>query len=198
MTELVANDTIRNGVDTAKLFATLDAVKAAPEVAQFQFRASNRWVTGTLSRTTISEFFGLGAEQTHDRMFVCDADHPGVLVGGDEAPTPVELLLHALVTCLTAGIANVAAARGVALTEVESAVEGDINLLGVLGLSDHVRNGFEHVRVSIRIKGDADDETLRGIVERSQRRSAVYDVITNGVPVSIEVATQHPTESLRR
>ena len=190
MTKAATDDTIRNGVDTAKLFGTLDAVKAQPAAAKFQFRASNRWLAGTHSRTTISEFYGAGEEREHERTFTYDADHPAVLVGGDHAPTPVEFLLHALAGCLTAGIGNIAAARGVHLTEVESSVEGDIDLLGIFGMSDEVRNGYQQLHVQFRIKGDADDETLRGIVEQSRQRSAVFDVLTNGVPVSIDVTTR--------
>jgi uncharacterized OsmC-like protein len=189
MTEAATADTMRNGVDTSRLFATLDAVKGAPDAAKFQFRATNRWVSGTHSRSTISEFFGVGEEQTHSRAFALDADHPEVLVGSDKAPTPVEYLLHALAACLTAGIGNIAAARGIELTEVESTVEGDIDLLGILGLSDEVRNGYQQLHVKFRITGDADDATLRGLVDRSRQRSAVYDVLTNGVPVRIDVTT---------
>jgi uncharacterized OsmC-like protein len=125
-------------------------------------------------------------EMAHERPHVFDADHPAVLVGRDNAPTPVEYLLHALAACLTAGIANIAAARGVQLTEVESIVEGDIDLLGILGLSDDVRNGYQQINVSFKLRGD-DPEKLRKVVEQSRRRSAVYDVLTNGVPVSVEV-----------
>jgi uncharacterized OsmC-like protein len=189
MTQTVEEGSMRNGVDTATLFATLDAVKAQPEAAKFQFRASNRWLGGVHSRTTISEFFGVGQEQRHEHTTTHDVDHPKVLVGADAAPSPVEYLLHALAGCLTAGIANVASARGITLTEVESIVEGDIDLLGILGLSDEVRNGYEQIRVRFVVKGDADDATLRGLVDRSRRRSAVYDVITNGVPVAIDVTT---------
>jgi uncharacterized OsmC-like protein len=189
MTKTVETSSTRNGVDTKTLFATLDAVKAQPAAAKFQFRASNRWLGGVHSRTTISEFYGVGQEQRHEHATTHDIDHPKVLVGGDSAPTPVEYLLHALAGCLTAGIANVASARGITLTEVESTVEGDIDLLGILGLSDDVRNGYEQIRVQFRVKGDADDATLRGLVERSRMRSAVYDVITNGVPVAIDVTT---------
>src|SRR5215510_863890 len=121
MTTTVTPST-RNGVDTATLFATLDAVKAAPEAAAFQFRASNQWLTGTHSRSTIHGFFGVGEERTHERTFTFDADHPAILVGHDNGPTPVEYVLHALATCLTAGLANIAAARGVTLTEVRSTV----------------------------------------------------------------------------
>jgi uncharacterized OsmC-like protein len=174
----------RNGVDTATLFATLDAVKANPELAKFQFRATNRWVSGTHNRSTIHGFYGTGQELAHQATSTLDADHPEVLVGADHGPTPVEYLLHALAACITSGLANVAAVRGVNLTSVESTVEGDIDLLGILGLSDEVRNGFD--RVTYHLEGD-DPDKLREVVERSRSRSAVYDMLTNGVPVSIQV-----------
>jgi uncharacterized OsmC-like protein len=183
------NDSTRNGVDTAALFTTLDAVKAAPEAAKFQFRAHNEWISGTHSRGTIQDFYGVGAERSHERTFQFDADHPAVLVGRDNGPTPVEYVLHALAACLTAGLANIAAARGVRLTEVRSAVAGDIDLNGILGLDPDVRNGYHDITVRFTVKGDAPDEKLREIVEQSRARSAVYDILTNGVPVTIEVAT---------
>lgn len=180
----------RNGVDTPNLFATINVVKGQPSLAEFQFRATNRWLTGTHSRTTIETFAGAGAELAHKEAFTYDADHPTVLVGADHAPTPVEFLLHALGACLTAGIANVAAARGVTLTSVESVIEGNINLLGILGLSKSVRNGYERIRASFAVAGDASPETLREIVEQSRSRSAVFDVLTNGVPVELSVRTE--------
>ena len=183
------NESMRNGVDTATLFATLNAVKAAPQAAQFQFRADNEWIAGTHSRGTIHGFFGVGEERSHERSFQFDADHPAVLVGRDNGPTPVEFVLHALAACLTAGLANIAAARGIRLTEVRSTVTGDIDLNGILGLNADVRNGYEKITVRFTIKGDAPAEKLREIVEQSRARSAVYDVITNGVPVAIEVDT---------
>jgi uncharacterized OsmC-like protein len=176
-----------NGVDVPTLFATIDAVKAQPEAARFQFRAVNRWVSGTHSRTTIHGFFGVGEEQSHQREYVHDADHPQVLVGTDNAPSPVEFLLHGLAACLTAGIGNVAAARGIELHAVESHLEGDIDLRGLLGLSDEVRNGYQRIRARFRITGDAPPEKLRAIVEQSRARSAVFDIVTNGVPVEIDV-----------
>ena len=184
-----AHESMRNGVDTATLFATLDAVKAAPEAARFQFRAGNEWISGTHSRSSIGGYFGVGEEREHERTFHFDADHPAVLVGADHGPTPVEFVLHALAACLTAGLANIAAARGVRLTEVRSTVSGDIDLNGLLGLDPDVRNGYERITVRFSVKGDAPAEKLREIVERSRARSAVYDVITNGVPVTIEVDT---------
>jgi uncharacterized OsmC-like protein len=180
---------IRNGVDTAALFATLDAVRQAPEAAHFQFRAHNEWVTGTHNRGTIADFFGVGEERTHERTFVFDADHPAVLVGRDLGPTPVEFVLHALAACLTAGLANIAAARRIKLTEVRSTVTGDIDLSGILGLDSAVRNGYSQITVRFAIKGDAPAEKLRELIEQSRIRSAVYDVITNGVPVALEVDT---------
>lgn len=176
-----------NGVDTPTLFATLGAVKAQPELAKFQFRVSNRWMKGTNSRSRIEPFHGAGAEHAHKDDYTYDADHPAVLTGGDDGPTPVEFLLHALASCLTAGIANIAAARGVQLTQVTSRIEGDIDLLGILGLSNEVRNGYQGIRATFEIKGDAPAEKLREIVEQSRARSAVFDVLTNGVPVQIGV-----------
>lgn len=185
----VRTPTPMNGVDTPTLFATIGAVKAQPELAQFTFRATNRWQQGTHSRTRIEAFDGAGGTHAHQREFTFDADHPQVLVGRDNGPTPVEVLLHALASCLTAGIGNVAAARGVTLYEVESTLEGDIDLRGILGISNDVRNGYREIRVSFRIKGDAPEEKLRDIVQQSRARSAVYDVLTNGVAVSVDIET---------
>jgi len=189
MTITESNPAMRNGVDTATLFATLDAVRAAPQAAKFQFRAGNEWISGTHNRSTVDGFFGVGEERSHERTWVFDADHPAVLVGHDNGPTPVEFLLHALAACLTAGLANIAAARGVRLTEVRSTVAGDIDLNGILGLDPDVRNGYEQIAVRFTVKGEASAEKLRDIVEQSRARSAVYDIITNQVPVSIDVET---------
>ena len=175
-----------NGVDVAALFATIDAVKGDPEIARFRFRATNHWVSGTHNTSTIHGFYGAKQEMTHQAAWTYDADHPAVLVGEDNGPTPVEYVLHALASCLASGLANIAAARGVNLTAVTATVEGDIDLLGILGLSDEVRNGFEQIRVGFTLRGD-DPDKLRAVVEQARRRSAVYDVLTNGVPVSIEV-----------
>ena len=180
------DDPIRNGVDTATLFATLDAVKGNNEIAKFKFRASNKWISGTHSQGTIHGFYGAMQEMEHNSVHIFDADHPAVLVGTDTGPTPTEYVLHALAACLTAGIANIAAARKINLTEVESVVEGDIDLLGILGLGEGVRNGFQGIKVSFKLKGD-DADKLRQVVEQSRARSAVYDIVTNGVPVEIEV-----------
>jgi uncharacterized OsmC-like protein len=178
-----------NGVDTPALFATIDAVRAQPELARFTWRASNRWIEGTHSQSQSEAFSGAGGDHQHAACFRFDADHPAVLVGKDNGPTPVELLLYALASCLTAGIANIAAARGVKLSWVESRVEGAMDLRGILGLSDQVRNGYETIRVHFKLAGDAPPEKLRAIVEQSRCRSAVFDVLTHGAPVEIDVET---------
>lgn len=176
-----------NGVDTPTLFATINLVGQQPELANFQFRAEGRWIDGTHMRSTMSGFYGAGGEHAHAEAYTADADHPAVLCGADHAPTPVEYVLHALAACLTAGIANISAARGVKLRSVKSRVEGDIDLRGILGLSNEVRNGFKAMRVSFEIEGDAPKQKLREIVEQSVARSAVFDIVTNGVPVAVEV-----------
>jgi uncharacterized OsmC-like protein len=179
-----------NGVDTQALFGALDAVKAQPAAAKFQFRARNQWISGTHSRSTIYDFFGLGAEQTHLEEHTFEADHPTQLVAADNAPTPAEQLLHALAACITAGIGNVAAARGIELTRVESVVTGDIDLVGLLGIDTSVRNGYQGIEIRITIEGDASADILQRVVERSVARSAVYDMLTNGTTVSVEVASE--------
>ena len=179
-----------NGVDVPKLFATLDTVKAQPAAAQFQFRARTEWISGTHNRTTIQGFYGAGMEDgTRTAPFTYDADHPEVLVGTNNGPTAVEFLLRAIAACLTSGIGNIAAARGVTLYRVRSTVEGDIDLMGILGLSDSVRNGYQQIRVNFEIEGDASPERLAALVEQSRKRSAVYDVLTNGTDVVGEVTT---------
>lgn len=178
----------RHGVDTPKLFATIDVVKGQPELAQFQFRATSRWIRGTHSRATMASFMGAGGEHRHVAAYKVDADHPAVLCGEDQGPTPVEFLLSGLAACITAGIANIAAARGVTLDSVEAEVVGDIDLQGILGISDEVRNGFSGIKATFRVEGDAPRAKLEQIVEQARARSAVFDVLTNGVPVSISMA----------
>lgn len=179
--------TTRNGVDTEALFGALDAVKSQPEAAKFRFRATNQWISGTHSRSTIHGFFGLGQELTHKQAFTLEGDHPEVLVATDEAPSAAEQLLHALAACITSGIGNIAAARGVNLTRVESTVTGDIDLMGLLGLDPTVRNGYQGIEMKVRIEGDTSADDLGKVVERSIARSAVYDMLTNGTSVKVTV-----------
>ena len=185
-----ATDTLRNGVDTAQLFATLDAIKAQPEIAKFQFRVQNRWQGGAHNRSTIQSFYAAGGEDTsRDEPFVLDAGEPPILIGDNEGPNPAEYLLHALAACLTTSLVYVAAARGVTLTAVESTIEGEMDVQGALGLSADYRNGFEHIRVTFHVEGEAPAEKLREVVARAEQRSAVFDMVTNGVPVSVGVTT---------
>jgi uncharacterized OsmC-like protein len=178
----------RNGVDVATLFATIDAVRQQPEAAKFQFRTSSEWVSGTHSRGRFPGFFGAGQEHVHAHDTVIDADHPEVLVGTDQGPTPAELMLNALASCLMAGLGNIASARGVDLRGVRCTVEGDIDLRGILGIDAGVRNGFDDIRVTFAVDGDADAEKLESLVRQSQDRSAVFDVLTHGTNVTVDVS----------
>jgi len=184
-------ETVRNGVDTAQMYGTLDAINANPELGVFQFRASNRWLGGAHNRSTIRSFYGAGQEDdSRAEAFSIDAGEPAVLLGVDTGPNPAEALLHALAACLTTTLVYVAAARKVNLTEVESTLEGDMDVRGCLGLTDEVRNGFTNIRVRFRISGDASQEKLQEIVQRAQARSAVFDMVSNGVPVHVEASCQ--------
>jgi uncharacterized OsmC-like protein len=181
---------VRNGVDTEKLFATLDAIKADPELARFQFRVRNEWIGGSHNRSTIQYFYAARQEDTsRDAPFEIDAGEPAILIGEDHGPNPAEYLLHALAACLTTALVYVASARKVPLTSVRSTVEGDMDVQGTLGLDDEVRNGFSNIRVTFHVTGDAPEAKLREVVERAKARSAVYDMVTNGVPVTVEAAT---------
>jgi uncharacterized OsmC-like protein len=183
-------DTFRNGVDTEKMFATLDLIKAQPELARFQFRATNQWIEGAHNRSTIKGFFAAGGEDsTRGEAFEIDAGEPAILLGSDTGANPAEYLLHALAACLTTSIVYVAAARKVQLTSVQSTLTGDMDVRGALGVDDEPRNGFERIGVSLRVTGNASQEKLRDVVERARQRSAVYDMVTNGVPVAMEVRT---------
>jgi uncharacterized OsmC-like protein len=182
--------TTRNGVDTDRLFATLDLIRARPELARFQFRATNRWIDGGHNRSTIKGFYAAGGEDTsRGEAFELDAGEPAILLGTDTGPNPAEYLLHALAACLTTSIVYVAAARKVELTSVESSVTGDMDVRGALGVDKEPRNGFERISVSFHVTGDAPAEKLREVVERAKQRSAVYDMVTAGVPVALDVTT---------
>jgi uncharacterized OsmC-like protein len=186
----VATDTIRNGVDTEKMFATLDLIGVQPELARFQFRAINQWIGGAHNRSTIRGFYAAGGEDSsRTEAFVLDAGEPAILLGTDTGPNPAEYLLHALAACLTTSIVYVAAARKVQLTSVESTLTGDMDVRGALGVDDEPRNGFERIGSSFRVSGDASAAKLREVVQRAIARSAVYDMVTNGVPVAVEVST---------
>jgi uncharacterized OsmC-like protein len=190
VTVITDTNTIRNGVDTEKMFVTLDLIEEQPELAKFQFRASNRWIDGAHNRSTIKGFHAAGGEDSsRGEAFELDAGEPAILLGTDTGANPAEYLLHALAACLTTSIVYVAAARKVGLTSVESTLTGDMDVRGALGVDDEPRNGFERIAVSFRVEGDAPEEKLREVVERARRRSAVYDMVTNGVPVALEVAT---------
>lgn len=183
--------TIRNGVDTQQLFATIDAIRADPALGAFTFRATNRWINGAHNRSRMQGFYGAGREDDSRReAFVVDSGEPTVLLGTDTGPSAIEYLLHAVAACLTTTIAYCAAARKIRLTEIESRVEADMDVRGCFGVDDGIRNGSSQIRVTFRVTGDASDEKLRALVQHAQDRSAVLDMITNGVPVVVESVTE--------
>jgi uncharacterized OsmC-like protein len=178
---------VMNGVNVSALLAARDALEQAPEAAQFMWRAECEWVNGTYSRTLISNFFGLGADQARKRTFAIEADHPEIFASEDRAPTPVEVVLSALASCLTAGVAAVAQRRGIQLHSVKSTLEADMDIQGILGMDDEVRNGFSAIRVNFEIDADCSEEDMQALVAQSQKRSAVFDIITNPTSVFVSV-----------
>lgn len=180
--------TIDNGVNVQALLEARDVLKGAPEAAQFTWRASSKWQNGVHSTTRIQNFFGLGAEQNHKSETVFDADHPEVFAAQDNGITPIEYLLVGLASCLTAGVASVAQNRGIQLRSVEATVEGNHDIRGILGADSDVRNGFNDVRVVFDIDADASKEEIEALVAQSQKRSAVFDALTNPTDVSVSVS----------
>lgn len=173
-----------NGVDVQKLGETIKQLSKEPELARFKFKAKNRWSgDGGYSHTEIRDPFGVGRDQPHRRRFELEADEPEVLLGQDRGANPVEHLLNALASCLTGAMVYHAAARGIRLDEVESEVEGDIDLRGFTGVSKDVRKGYQQIRVTFHVKSDATEEQLR----ECALFSPVYDSITNGVPVELKI-----------
>ncbi|WP_433604786.1 OsmC family protein [Dactylosporangium sp. CA-139114] len=179
--------TADNGVNVQALLDARQALKDAPEAAQFTWRASSRWDHGVHSTTTIEKFYGLGQEQTHKARSTFEADHPAVFAAEDNGITPIEYLLVGLAGCLTAGVASVAQNRGIQLRSVEAHVEGQHDIRGILGDGD-VRNGYEGIKVTFNIDADASRQEIEALVAQSQKRSAVFDALTNPTDVTVEVA----------
>jgi uncharacterized OsmC-like protein len=190
MTTTSNNSTVAevdNGVNVSALLGAREALEKAPEAAQFKWRASCEWLNGTHSRSAIGTFFGLGAEQSHNKTFTVEADHPQLFASEDNAPTPVELVLSGLASCLTAGIAAVAQRRGIQLHSVKASLEADMDIQGILGIDDEVRNGFGAIRVHFDIRADASADDIKALVAQSQKRSAVFDIVTNPTNVFVTV-----------
>ena len=179
---------VTNGVNVAALLEARDALKAAPEAAQFTWRASAKWQHGVHSTIKVQSFFGLGEEQAHKQESVFDADHPAVFAAEDNGITPIEYVLVGLASCLTAGVASVAQNRGIQLRSVESTVEGAHDIRGILGADSDVRNGFDDIKVTFSIDADASKQEIEALVAQSQKRSAVFDALTNPTNVIVEVA----------
>ncbi len=174
-----------NGVDRDKLFGTIDHIKGMPGLAKFRFNVRNEWLDGGHNRSTIETFFGAGTDHQHAVKFEMDSDEPEILLGKDEGANAGEYLLHALAACVTGTMVYHAAARGIAIDEVESSVEGDVDLRGFLGIDEKVRNGFHEIRMTFKIKADVPDEQLRDLCSMAQRYSPVFDSVCNGVPIKI-------------
>jgi uncharacterized OsmC-like protein len=179
---------VNNGVDVQALLGAREALTAAPEAARFQWRATCNWVNGTHSHSEVERFYGLGAEQSHRRRFIFDADHPEIFAAEDHGATPVEYVLVGLASCLTAGVASVAQNRNIQLHSVRATLEGEMDLQGILGIDAEVRNGYQRIRVLFDIDADASREEIEAVVAQSQKRSAVYDIVTN--PTFVEVETR--------
>ena len=180
--------TVDNGVNVQALLEARDVLAGAPEAAQFTWRASSRWEEGVHSTTSIQNFFGLGEEQSHLQESVFEADHPEVFAATDNGITPIEYLIVGLASCLTAGVASVAENRGIQLRSVTSTVEGAHDIRGILGADSDVRNGFNDIKVTFSIDADASREDIEALVAQSQKRSAVFDALTNPTNVTVEVA----------
>ena len=179
--------TVDNGVNVGALLEAREILRGAPEAAKFKWRASCKWKKGTHSLTTIQNFFGLGQEQQHKTEFSFEADHPEIFASEDLGATPVEVVLAGLASCLTAGVAAVAQNRGIQLRSVECELEGAMDIQGILGVDGDVRNGYSDINVKFNIDADASQEDIEALVAQSQKRSAVYDIITNPTDVSVEV-----------
>lgn len=177
-----------NGVNVEALLGARAALTETPAAAQFTWRARNEWVRGTHSRSSVEGFFGLGEEHRHRTRFSFEADHPQVFASEDNGATPVEIVLAGLASCLTAGIASVAQHRQIQLRSVTATLEGSMDLQGILGIDDEVRNGFNGIKVTYQIDADASPEEIAAVVAQSQKRSAVFDIITNPTNVSVEVS----------
>jgi uncharacterized OsmC-like protein len=178
---------VNNGVNVGALLAAREALKAAPQAAKFTWRASCKWKNGTHSVSTVQGFHGLGQENKHKAEFTFEADHPEVFASEDLGATPVELVLCGLASCLTAGVAAVAQNRGVQLRSVEAKLEGSMDIQGILGIDSDVRNGYDDIKVTFNIDADASKADIEAIVAQSQKRSAVYDIVTNPTNVTVEV-----------
>lgn len=187
MTMNAATSPVENGINVQALLDARTALSAAPEAARFTWRAHCNWVRGTHSTSTVDGFHGLGAEQRHKRQFRFDVDHPEIFAAEDDGATPVEYVLVGLAGCLTAGIAAVAQHRGIQLRSVKATLEGDMDVQGILGMDSDVRNGFNDIRVTYEIDADASREDIAAVVAQSQKRSAVFDALTNPTNVSVIV-----------
>lgn len=180
--------TVTNGVNVQALLDARQVLEGAPEAAQFTWRASTTWQDGVHSETRIQQYFGLGEEQSHKRESVFQADHPETFAATDNGITPIEYLLVGLASCLTAGVASVAQNRGIQLRSVKATLEGAHDIRGILGADSDVRNGFNDITVTFEIDADASRQEIEALVAQSQKRSAVFDALSNPTDITVNVA----------
>jgi uncharacterized OsmC-like protein len=184
----VTDNPVDNGVNVQALLGAREALSGAPEAAEFTWRATCTWRKGTHSHSTVTGFTGLGAEQAHRTTYEYDIDHPECFASEDNGATPVEVVLVGLAGCLTAGVASVAQMRGIQLRSVTATIEGQMNVLGILGADPDIRNGFDAITVRFAIDADASREDLQALLAQAQKRSAVFDVVANPTKILVELA----------
>jgi uncharacterized OsmC-like protein len=178
---------VDNGVNVEALLEARAALTETPAAAKFTWRATCKWVNGTHSQSTIQSFFGLGEEQSHRTEFSFDADHPEIFASKDNGATPVEMVLVGLASCLTAGVAAVAQHREIQLKSVSATLEAGMDIQGILGIDSDVRNGFDGIKVHYDIDAEASEDDIKALVAQSQKRSAVFDIVTNPTNVTVDV-----------
>ena len=187
MSQQTTQEKVINGVDVPQLFENIEAIKQSPDLGNFKFKLDNQWIICGHNRSSIQNFYGVGEDQLRREPFVLDADEPPVLLGTDKGPNPVEYLLEALVSCVTSSLVYHAAARGIQLEEVQSHVEGDLDLRGFLGIDDTVPKGYQNIRMTFKVRADVPDEQLEEVLQLGPTFSPVFNTLTNGVRVDVEL-----------
>jgi uncharacterized OsmC-like protein len=182
-----SEDVVLNGVNVTQLFGAIELISGNAEIAKFKFRNRNKWITGGLNRSAVDGYYGALEEHTREKPFVLDNDEPPALLGEDRGPNPVEQVLHGLAGCITTTLVYHAAAKGIRIDEMETSFEGDLDLRGFLGLPGRTRNGYEEIRIKVRVKADATREQVEELVRLAERRSPVFDIVSNPVPVKVTV-----------
>jgi uncharacterized OsmC-like protein len=183
----IENEKIVNGVSVTNLFGAINAITDNPDMSKFNFRAKGKWINGGHNQTTINDFDGACQTHTRSQPFVFDKDEPPVLLGNDHGANPVDYALAALNGCLTTTLIYHAAAQGIKIEEVESTLSGDLDIQGLLGMSEKVRNGYEKIKVAFKVKSDAPEDKIKELVDLAQKRSPVFDIISHPTPIEVSL-----------